>query len=117
MKYICIFLIRLYQKLIPPLRRRPCCRFEPSCSAYAIEAYQKRGFFVGTALTVSRIARCNPFCAGGYDPVPLKGLSARREREAYAAYLRTEYAELFEEDLREAANPTEKQKRKKTSKE
>ena len=51
----------------------PCCRFTPSCSAYALEAFQKRGFFVGFALTVWRILRCNPFCMSGYDPVPEKG--------------------------------------------
>ena len=84
MKYVCIWLIRLYQKFISPLRRRPCCRFTPSCSAYGIEAYRKRGFFAGTVLTVSRIARCNPFCAGGYDPVPKKGFLT------YRAQLRAE---------------------------
>lgn len=70
MKYICIWLIRFYQKFLSPLKRNPTCRFTPTCSAYAIEAYRKRGFFVGTALTVWRILRCNPFCPGGYDPVP-----------------------------------------------
>ena len=73
MKHIMIALIRGYQKLISPLKP-PCCRFTPTCSAYAIEAYTKRGFFVGTILTVWRILRCNPFCRGGYDPVPVKGL-------------------------------------------
>jgi len=70
MKYICIWLIRFYQKFLSPLKRNPTCRFTPTCSAYAIEAYRKRGFFVGTALTVWRILRCNPFNPGGYDPVP-----------------------------------------------
>ena len=73
MKHIMIWLISLYRKFISPIKP-PCCRFTPTCSAYAIEAYQKRGFFVGTILTVGRICRCNPFCKGGYDPVPLKGL-------------------------------------------
>jgi putative membrane protein insertion efficiency factor len=72
MKYLCIWLIRFYQKVLSPLKRNPTCRFTPTCSAYAIEAFQKRGFFVGFALTVWRILRCNPFCAGGYDPVPEK---------------------------------------------
>ena len=71
MKYLFIWLIRFYQKAISPLKP-PCCRFTPSCSAYALEAFQKRGFFVGFALTVWRILRCNPFGAGGYDPVPEK---------------------------------------------
>lgn len=78
MKYICIWLIRLYQRFISPLKRKPCCRFTPTCSAYAIEAFQKRGFFVGLALTVWRVLRCNPFCAGGYDPVPEHGFTNKK---------------------------------------
>ena len=70
MKHVCIWLIRLYQRFLSPLKRRPTCRFTPTCSAYAVEAFQKRGFFVGFGLTVWRILRCNPFCKWGYDPVP-----------------------------------------------
>lgn len=70
MKYVCAWLIRFYQKFLSPLKRNPTCRFTPTCSAYALEAFMKRGFFVGLWLTVRRILRCNPFCAGGYDPVP-----------------------------------------------
>ena len=81
MKYICIWLIRFYQKFLSPLKGRPCCRFTPTCSAYALQAYQKRGFFVGTALTVYRIFRCNPFCPGGYDPVPEHGFFPKRVQE------------------------------------
>ena len=73
MKYVMIWLIRLYRKIISPLKP-PCCRFTPTCSAYAIEAFTKRGFFVGFILSVGRIFRCNPFFKGGYDPVPEKGL-------------------------------------------
>ena len=80
MKYLCIWLIRFYQKCLSPLKRRPCCRFVPTCSAYAVEAFQKRGFFAGMFLTVKRILRCQPFCAGGYDPVPEKGLFYRGSR-------------------------------------
>lgn len=72
MKYLMIGLIRFYRKCISPLKP-PCCRFTPTCSAYALEAFQKRGFFVGTALTVWRLLRCNPFSKGGYDPVPEHG--------------------------------------------
>ena len=75
MKYLCIALIRFYRKFLSPLKRSPCCRFTPTCSAYGLEAFSKRGFFVGLILTCYRILRCNPFCAGGYDPVPLKGLT------------------------------------------
>ena len=67
-----IWLIGLYRKFISPLKP-PCCRFTPTCSAYAIEAFQKRGFFAGLILTIWRILRCNPFGRGGYDPVPEKG--------------------------------------------
>jgi len=74
-----IGLIRLYQKFISPLKR-PSCRFTPTCSAYAIEAFTKRGFFVGFILTVWRILRCNPFSRGGYDPVPDKGLRSYGKR-------------------------------------
>lgn len=72
MKHICIFLIQLYRKYISPLKRVPTCRFTPTCSQYALDAYREHGFFVGTALTVWRILRCNPFGRGGYDPVPLR---------------------------------------------
>lgn len=64
--------IRFYQRFISPCFP-PCCRFTPSCSAYAIEALRKRGFWMGSVLTVWRLLRCNPFCRGGYDPVPEKG--------------------------------------------
>ena len=64
-----IALVRLYQKGISPLKA-PCCRFTPTCSAYAIEALEKHGAFFGTLLAVWRVLRCNPFCKGGYDPVP-----------------------------------------------
>ena len=78
-----IWLIGLYRKYISPLKP-PCCRFTPTCSAYAIEAFRKRGFFVGMILTISRILRCNPFSKGGYDPVPERGLrnkNIRREND------------------------------------
>ena len=73
MKHVMIWLVGLYRKFISPLKP-PCCRFTPTCSAYAIEAFRKRGFFVGFILTVWRLLRCNPFCKGGYDPVPEKVL-------------------------------------------
>ena len=72
MKHVMIWLISLYRKFISPIKP-PCCRFTPTCSAYALEAFKKRGFFVGFILTVGRIFRCNPFFKGGYDPVPEKG--------------------------------------------
>ena len=73
MKHVMIWLVKLYRKYISPAKP-PCCRFTPTCSAYALEAFTKRGFFVGLILSVWRILRCNPFSKGGYDPVPEKGL-------------------------------------------
>ncbi len=81
MKYLMIGLVRLYQKVISPIKPS-CCRFTPTCSAYAIEAFKKRGFFVGLILTVWRILRCNPFGKGGYDPVPTKGFRNPKRAES-----------------------------------
>ena len=72
MKHICIFLIGLYRRFISPLKKKPTCRFYPTCSCYALDAYKKHGFFFGTYLTLRRILRCNPLCKGGIDYVPEK---------------------------------------------
>ncbi|WP_371264076.1 membrane protein insertion efficiency factor YidD [Nitrosomonas marina] len=48
----------------------PSCRFTPTCSQYACEAFAKYGFLHGMRLSVWRILRCNPWCKGGYEPVP-----------------------------------------------
>lgn len=70
MTKLMIFLITFYRKALSPCKKRPTCRFLPTCSEYALEAYGKYGFFKGTYLTVRRLLRCHPFCKGGYDPVP-----------------------------------------------
>ncbi len=72
MKYVFMFLVRGYRRFISPLKP-PSCRFTPTCSEYALEAFQKRGAVAGFILTVYRVLRCNPFGRGGYDPVPKKG--------------------------------------------
>ena len=69
MKYIAIALVKFYRKFISPLFP-PKCRYYPTCSSYALAALRKFGFFRGTALSVWRILRCNPWSPGGYDPVP-----------------------------------------------
>lgn len=61
--------IRFYRKGISPLKP-PVCRFHPTCSAYGQEAIEKYGAARGGWLLVKRLARCQPFCKGGFDPVP-----------------------------------------------
>ncbi|HEX8306004.1 MAG TPA: membrane protein insertion efficiency factor YidD [Jatrophihabitans sp.] len=61
--------IRLYQQEISP-RRRPCCRYSPTCSQYAAEALQGHGLRRGLWLAGRRLLRCRPGSAGGSDPVP-----------------------------------------------
>lgn len=67
-----IFLIRTYQLTISPRFSHGSCRYTPTCSQYAIEAIEIHGLCKGTLLAVWRILRCNPFCKGGWDPVPPK---------------------------------------------
>lgn len=70
--------IRAYRYLISPLLG-PTCRFAPSCSAYALEAIERHGPWVGAWIAMRRIARCHPWNPGGHDPVPpLRGLGAPR---------------------------------------
>lgn len=67
MKKIIISIINFYRKYISPLKK-PCCRFYPTCSQYAIDAINKYGALKGSAKAFYRILRCNPFNKGGYDP-------------------------------------------------
>ncbi len=69
MKAAALGLIKLYQNSLSRIMA-PSCRFYPSCSQYTYEAIIKFGIFKGILLGVWRIARCNPFNPGGYDPVP-----------------------------------------------
>jgi len=62
-------LVRGYRLLLSPWLGSSC-RFEPTCSAYALQALERHGAMAGSALTLGRIARCHPWCAGGLDPVP-----------------------------------------------
>ncbi len=72
MKWLFIFPIRIYQKLISPLLG-PTCRFHPTCSHYMIAAIQEWGVFKGVYLGIKRIGKCHPWGPSGYDPVPKKG--------------------------------------------
>ena len=69
MKTVLLCLIKFYRRLLSPLFP-PCCRFYPTCSAYALGAIGKYGARKGGWLALKRILRCHPFNDGGYDPVP-----------------------------------------------
>lgn len=66
-----ILLVRAYQVTLSP-HIGSCCRFEPTCSAYCIEALRAHGVVKGCWLALRRIMRCRPFGPSGYDPVPPK---------------------------------------------
>ena len=70
MRHLLILLIRLYQMIISPMKGQPCCRFYPSCSAYAVKALKEHGAIKGTILAAWRLCRCNPWNVGGIDYVP-----------------------------------------------
>ncbi|MBE6953945.1 MAG: membrane protein insertion efficiency factor YidD [Clostridia bacterium] len=69
MKRFLLAMIRFYRKHVSPAKK-PCCRFIPTCSAYAVEAIEKYGACKGGWLALKRLCRCHPFHPGGYDPVP-----------------------------------------------
>ena len=69
MKRILVSLVKAYRLLLSPWIGNDC-RFVPTCSAYSIEALERHGAAAGSYLTLARIARCHPWCAGGHDPVP-----------------------------------------------
>ncbi|MBK8261434.1 MAG: membrane protein insertion efficiency factor YidD [Nannocystis sp.] len=77
MTRLAIALIRVYQRLLSPLLG-PCCRFYPSCSAYACACLAGHGFLRGSWLTLRRLGRCHPWHAGGVDlpPSPRAALSS-----------------------------------------
>ena len=62
-------LVRAYRFFLSPWLGSSC-RFEPTCSAYSLQALEKHGAAAGTYLTLGRLARCHPWCDGGHDPVP-----------------------------------------------
>jgi putative membrane protein insertion efficiency factor len=68
-----VFLIKIYQFLISPIIGKNC-RFNPTCSSYALEALKKHGLFLGMYYSIIRISKCHPWGGSGHDPVPSKKL-------------------------------------------
>jgi len=69
MNKVFIGVIKFYRAFISPLMASRC-RFYPTCSAYALEAFEEYGFFKAFSLSIRRLFRCHPFCKGGVDPLP-----------------------------------------------
>jgi len=76
MKWLLIGFVKLWRSVVSPWYG-PCCKYYPSCSAYALEALQLHGAIKGTGLAVWRLLRCNPWSKGGVDPVPGSPLEAK----------------------------------------
>ena len=68
-----VFLIKIYQFLISPIIGKNC-RFNPTCSNFALEALKKHGLFLGMYYSIIRISKCHPWGGSGHDPVPSKKL-------------------------------------------
>ena len=88
LRSLAIWLIRLYQGTVSRVLP-PTCRFHPSCSQYMALAIERHGLVRGTWLGLWRILRCNPFCAGGDDPVPEKRCSTGPQQKPTDASSRT----------------------------
>ncbi|NIM63104.1 MAG: membrane protein insertion efficiency factor YidD [Acidobacteria bacterium] len=74
-------LVRFYRRFVSPLLP-PACRFEPTCSQYALEAIEMHGALKGGWLTLRRLLRCQPFSRGGFDPVPVPDTYAAEHPDA-----------------------------------
>lgn len=77
MKKLAIKLIKLYQRT--PLSSHGKCKYIPTCSNYALVAYERFGFIKGSLLSIKRIFKCNPFSKGGIDLVPEKAYKNYRK--------------------------------------
>lgn len=79
MKWLLLLLLRGYKRFISPLLP-PACRYEPTCSVYAVQALERHGVVRGGWLGIKRVCRCHPGYPGGYDPVP--ELTGPKQEEA-----------------------------------
>ena len=95
MKALLIGLVKAYRLLLSPWLGQ-ACRFEPTCSVYAIEALERHGAAAGSYLTLRRLARCQPWCQGGHDPVP-----PRKKRGAHDPGVL--FSSLFSDDKKSSS--------------
>ena len=70
MRKLMLAMIRFYRRNLSRRKKKPCCRYVPTCSEYAQTAIERYGALKGGRMAAWRIMRCNPFSKGGYDPVP-----------------------------------------------
>jgi putative membrane protein insertion efficiency factor len=80
MKTFFLYTLGLYRRYLSPLMP-PACRFTPTCSEYAVEAFSRKSTLTAIRMTLVRIAKCHPFHPGGYDPVEKPGSEAGRDRD------------------------------------
>jgi putative membrane protein insertion efficiency factor len=69
LRKLVVYIIKIYQRWISPLKIVPSCRFYPTCSQYAVDAVSKYGVLKGGFMALRRLLKCHPFHPGGYDPV------------------------------------------------
>lgn len=81
MKKAVVSCIRFYRSKLSRLKGRPCCKYYPTCSEYALKAFETHGFFRASFMSLWRILRCNPWSMGGVDYVPGTEDYARYQKE------------------------------------
>ena len=79
MKKLLISIIKFYRKYLSPLKRSSTCIYIPTCSQYAVEALERFGALKGTWLTIKRLCRCHPWGGYGFDPVPEKEETPKKQ--------------------------------------
>lgn len=104
-------LVKGYQRFLSPLFP-PVCRFQPTCSHYAVQAIERFGAVRGTGLAVRRVLRCHPWHPGGYDPVPeVLGIVGRASLEDAIATRAAAQAHHTDQPMPDAALPPEAEQR------